>query len=105
MYIFWPCATAVPKPMSTHPLGRSLGEPLRAVVKACTSLVEAAPGCDVADRQVAGAAVHMVLAAGGLRKWAASPGEAVTKVLTHAAACAACNATSVSPMVMMKVVH
>lgn len=67
-----------------------LGEPLRAVVKALTSLAEAAPSSDVTNRQAIGAAVDVVLAAGGLRQRAASKGEAVAKVLAQAAAGASC---------------
>ncbi len=69
-----------------HLLCWGLGEPLRAVVKALTSLVEAAPSSDVTDRQTVGAAMDVVLAASGLRQRAASKGEAVAEVLAQAAA-------------------
>jgi hypothetical protein len=73
-----------------HLLCWGLGEPLRAVVKALTSLVEAASSSDVTDRQAVGAAMDVVLAAGGLRQRAAGEGEAVAKVLAQAAAGASC---------------
>ena len=71
-------------------LSRCLGEPLRAVIKAIASLAEAAAGSDVTDGQGAGAAVDVVITAGGLRQRAAGVGEAVAKVLAHAAAGAPC---------------
>lgn len=73
-----------------HLLGWGLGEPLRAVIEALTSLVEAAASSDVTDRQAVGAAVDVVLAASGLRQRAASKGEAVAEVLAQAAAGASC---------------
>ncbi len=73
-----------------HLLCWSLGKPLRAVVKALTSLVEAASSSDVTDRQTVGAAVDVILAASGLRQRAASKGEAVAEVLAQAAAGASC---------------
>ena len=73
-----------------HLLCWGLGEPLRAVIKALTSLVEAASSSDVTDRQTVGAAMDVVLAASGLRQRAASKGEAVAEVLTQAAAGASC---------------
>lgn len=77
-----------------HLLSRGLGEPLRAFIKACPGLVEAAPSSHITDGQVAGAAVDLVVAASGLRQRATSPGEAVAKVFTHAAACASCKHTT-----------
>lgn len=74
----------------TDLLGWGLGEPLQAVVKAFTGLGQAAACCDVTDGQVVGAAVDLVLTAGGLSQRAAGPGEAVAKVLPHAAAGAPC---------------
>ena len=76
-------------------LCRGLGEPFQAVVKAFTSLGHAAACCDITDRQVVGAAVDLVLTAGGLSQRAAGPSEAVAKVLPHAAACAPC--THINP--------
>ena len=79
-----------------HLLSRGLGEPLRAFIKACTGLVEAASSSHITDGQVAGAAVDLVVAASSLGQRAAGPGEAVAKVLAHAAACASCNHTHTS---------
>lgn len=77
--------------LTTHLLSWSLGEPLRAFVKALSSLVEAAPSSDVTDWQGGGAAVHMVVAASGLRQRAAAHGHAVAPPFVDAAACASCN--------------
>ena len=72
--------------------GRGLGGPLHAVCIAVTSLCQAAASSGVADGQVVGAAVHVVVAAGGLWQGAAGPAEAVAQQLAHAAAGAACSA-------------
>lgn len=69
-----------------HLLCWGLGEPLRAVIKALTSLAEAASSSDVANRQAVGAAMDVILAASGLRQRAACKGEAVAEVLAQAAA-------------------
>lgn len=74
-----------------HLLSRSFGEPFGAVIKASTSLVEATASSHIADRQVAGAAVDVVVTADCLRQRATGPSEAVAKVLTHAAAGASCS--------------
>lgn len=76
-----------------HLLSRGLGKPLRAFIKAGAGLVEAAASSHITDGQVARAAVNLIITASGLRQRAASPGEAVAKVLAHAAACASCNIT------------
>ena len=73
-----------------HLLCWGLGEPLRAVIKALTSLGKAASSSDVTDRQAVGAAMDVILAASGLRQRAASKGEAVAEVLAQAAAGASC---------------
>ena len=77
--------------LTAHLLSWSLGEPLRAVIKALSSLVEAAPSSDVTDWQGGGAAVDMVIAASGLRQRAAAHGDAVAPPLVDAAAGASCN--------------
>ena len=86
---------SVLKSSALYLLSRGLGEPLRAFIKAIVGLVEAAASSDVTDWQGAGAAVDVVVTAGGLRQRAAGVGEAVAKVLAHAAAGASCTQTSV----------
>lgn len=73
-----------------HLLSSSFSEPLDAVIKAGTSHFRAAVGNRITDRQVAGAAVDVVLTTDGLRQRAAGPSVALAKGL-RAAAGASCS--------------
>lgn len=68
--------------------GRGLAVPLGGLKDGSALLLEAAADGGVADRQVVGAAVDLVVAADGVVQRAASPREAVAEELPLAAACA-----------------
>lgn len=70
--------------------GRGLAVPLGGLKDGSALLLEAAADGGVADRQVVGAAVDLVVAADGVVQRAASPREAVAEELPLAAACASC---------------
>lgn len=75
--------------------GRGLGGPFNRLQQAVVPLLlQAAPNGGVADGQVVGAAVHLVVAAHSVVQGAAGPGETVAEELPLAAACASCGKTS-----------
>lgn len=74
-----------------HLLSRSFGEPLSAVIKAGTSLFEAATSGHITHRQAAGAAMDVVITADGLGQRATAPGRTPAKPHPHAAAGAFCS--------------
>lgn len=69
---------------------RRLCVPLNGVLKGGSSFLHAAPSSGIADWEVVGAAVLLIIATDSIVQGAASPGKAVAEKLPLAAASATC---------------